>query len=78
MKDFNEVVICESCRNVVSMSDGRIWNKAPCPKCGSFALGVRFLKRDGSLIVWDEEVVLRKTVWQCMVELVDRLVWRFA
>ena len=75
MRDFNELVICESCRNTICISNGRIWDK--CPKCGSSAISINFLKRDGSLIVWDEVLVVRKTVWQCIVELADRFVWRF-
>jgi hypothetical protein len=54
MKDYNEMVICESCRAVISLSYG-IGMIPVCPECGSASIGVIFLRNDGSLIIWDEK-----------------------
>lgn len=55
MDGVDEVTLCETCGHIMGFSVS-VREISRCPNCGAATLGFVFRVRDGSLLVWDEEI----------------------
>lgn len=55
MKDYSSMLLCGECGAIYSFPDG-VGQFPICSRCGSDDLDIRFIPKDGCLVVWDSKI----------------------